>query len=221
MDETGKHVATHEEINAIREKMITCGHSFEEYLQSEAQGKRSKLIAECNRYLLILNHEHQYDERILEEPSCIVSGMAEYVCNICGDTYLEELPVTDTHDYQETIVDEAACEKEGLVRYTCSVCGDTYEEAIPALEHIPVEVVAVEAGFLSPGRLERRCSVCGALLDSNMIPAQMDLHVFIFLIAAVSGILLFGVLGFIIGYNWKGKKEKQTNPEEKRQEENV
>lgn len=74
------------------------------------------------------------------------------------------------HMYVATTEREATCTLAGLRKLTCS-CGSFYTEVIPAVGHVAEDWEdTVESTATSYGTSQRRCAVCGALLDTKVLP---------------------------------------------------
>lgn len=106
------------------------------------------------------DHEHDYAEEIIREPTCTEDGEKVLKCKVCGktkpETEPEPIPATGhrykdgkcevcgedeepkepehKHSYEETTTKEATCTESGEKTYTCE-CGDSYAEPIPAKGH--------------------------------------------------------------------------------------
>lgn len=64
-------------------------------------------------------HTHAYQSNITTMPTCTVPGVRTFVCK-CGNTYTEEIPVTD-HQYMEKCI-PATMNGDGEIQQICSVC---------------------------------------------------------------------------------------------------
>ena len=63
---------------------------------------------------------HEYEPKMGEDPTCTKQGHIVYGCDLCGDTYTEDLPPTG-HKYKTT-VKKATTSKNGSIVKTCD-CG--------------------------------------------------------------------------------------------------
>ena len=134
--------------------------------------------------------EHVYgDWTITKEATCKETGSREKVCENCGHTVTEEIPVTD-HVWEEgyTVDKEATCAEEGSESIHCSVCGEIKEGSSRAIEktqdHTLSKTEAKEADCTTAGNKEYwTCSVCGKVfsdgegtvettLEATVIPAK-------------------------------------------------
>ncbi len=75
--------------------------------------------------------EHQYTETSRTAATCTETGSINYTCEVCGDTYSEEIPTIDHLLEEETV--EAGLFTSGSKITKCSICGEVIsEETIPA-----------------------------------------------------------------------------------------
>ncbi len=104
---------------------------------------------------------HKWNEGVVtQEPNCLVSGIIEYTCTVCGAKDCNDLEgdhdYRNAHDavnhYQEcsvchdkknveahkwdegVVTDTGTCVTPGSVKYTCTVCGETKTESV-TVEH--------------------------------------------------------------------------------------
>ena len=100
---------------------------------------------------------HKWNEGVVtQEPNCLVSGIIEYTCTVCGakdcndlegdhdyrdahdaDNHYQECSVCgdkkniEAHKWDEGVVtDPGTCVTPGSVKYTCTVCSETKTESI-------------------------------------------------------------------------------------------
>ena len=100
---------------------------------------------------------HKWNEGVVtQEPNCLVSGIIEYTCTVCGakdcndlegdhdykdahdaDNHYQECSVcgdkknVEAHKWDEGVVtDTGTCVTPGSVKYTCTVCGETKTENV-------------------------------------------------------------------------------------------
>ena len=100
---------------------------------------------------------HKWDDGVVtQEPTCLVSGIIEYTCTVCGakdcndlegdhdyrdahdaDNHYQECSVcgdkkdVEAHKWNEGVVtDPGTCVTPGSVKYTCTVCSETKTESI-------------------------------------------------------------------------------------------
>ena len=69
----------------------------------------------------------------------------------------------------ETVL-TADCTRWGYTEHTCSVCGNTWRDSFVAPVHVPGEwEILAEATETESGSRQRRCTVCGEILDTETI----------------------------------------------------
>ena len=88
---------------------------------------------------------HSYTSNVTKEATCKETGVKTYTCDVCGDSYTEDIAKLTTHSYTSNVTKEATCKETGVKTYTCGVCGDSYTEDIPMLPEIvlPSESVII------------------------------------------------------------------------------
>lgn len=132
---------------------------------------------------------HDYQKEVTKEMTCLEDGEETYTCSICGDTYTETVP-TIGHQYSSEVTTPATCLKDGEVTYTCSVCGDTYAEVAPAKGHTEGEwEISKPAGLFTTGEQVIKCTECGEILETQLIPSQYPVWYIYIAIAMVLAIV--------------------------------
>ncbi len=84
-----------------------------------------------------------------------------------------KLPEPHEHEYTSEVTKEPTCTEPGITTYTCEDGDDTYDEAIPMLEHEAGdwEIVKQET-LLHSGQKNRKCTICGKVIEMEVIPAN-------------------------------------------------
>ncbi len=77
--------------------------------------------------------EHNYKMEVIDEPTCIDSGMARYTCEDCGESFTEAIPALDHN------APAGSCEENAV----CITCG---EVIVPATGHQEQNGVCVVCG---------------------------------------------------------------------------
>ncbi len=103
---------------------------------------------------------HDYVSHIKTAATCGNTGIEEFICSRCGDTFEEEIEGT-IHDYISKTEKEPTCTETGVMKYTCKGCGDSYTEKILPLEHDYIADVKKEATADTQGLIMYTCSKCG------------------------------------------------------------
>lgn len=120
------------------------------YTYSSLNSSEHKLTCECG---LVSNEEHNIHEEIIENATCLSTGLKKIVCSDCG--YEEQIVINATghnwdidsptcysdqtcttcgevtpklvHSYELKSTVEVSCEHDGYLEYECSKCNDTYK----------------------------------------------------------------------------------------------
>ncbi len=108
---------------------------------------------------------------IVSEPTCTNKGLKVEKCEVCGAiTREEEIDALGHNLIEETI--ESTCEKEGKKITTCPRCDYKEEESLPLKEHVVSDFAVVkEPSCTQSGLAERRCEVCGSLIETKILSA--------------------------------------------------
>jgi len=102
----------------------TGNHSIDVYaLNTNTSGENKHL---GSKEVTITAHTHSYSSSVTKEATCTESGTKTYSCEICEDTYTEEIPAMG-HKYIAEVID-ATCTTVGHTAYTCERCEDRYTE---------------------------------------------------------------------------------------------
>ena len=138
----------------------TGDHVFaEEYSTDEDSHWFSCTNEECTeRYQLA---EHSYTKlEIVKNPTCSEEGILNHICEVCGHTKSEPIPVSNTHNFNDSYVRI----DEHTHAMACADCGQIMGEAEPH-EFDQSNVMDLGEQHASV------CSLCGA-------PSQPDDHVY-------------------------------------------
>ncbi len=166
----------------------------------DEQGYTSRTCDVCGKeyvYDYVPEKGHNYDS-VVTEPTCEDEGYTTYTCG-CGDSYVgdyvpknghtegegatcttdqictvcgEILEVRLGHNYI-AVVTKPICTEGGYTTHTCDRCGDEYVDTyIPENGHTEGEwVIVLEPEIGVEGIEEKRCTVCGELIDTRYIDA--------------------------------------------------
>ena len=126
----------------------------------------------CNDYSM----EHNYESKILTQPTCAKKGVTRYTCSRCGYSYDEENieALGDLgHNYVSKVIKQPTCTAKGTTRYTCSYCGNTYDVEVDAMggTHNYVSRVLTQPTCTEKGATRYTCSRCGDYYDKDDIAA--------------------------------------------------
>lgn len=123
----------------------------------------------CNYYSM----EHDYESKILTQPTCTKKGVTRYTCSRCGYSYDEENieALGDLgHNYFSKVIKQPTCTAKGTTRYICSYCGDYYDkENISALGHNYVSKVLTQPTCTQKGVTRYTCTRCNNYYDKKDI----------------------------------------------------
>ena len=105
--------------------------------------------------------DHQYEEIITKEATCLEVGEKRFTCTQCNDSYTEEIPVIVHNFGIATVTKDASCTEEGIKSATCIMCGKTeVTETIPMVEHIYLSEITKAPTCIAEGTKVYTCSVC-------------------------------------------------------------
>ena len=109
---------------------------------------------------------------LVEKPTCSAEGKEKGVCDVCGQTVEQAIPIDPVaHAFDNGVETPATCTVDGKVVYTCKLCGETQEVAIPAPGHAwdaGVETTAPTCE--TEGVKTFTCTVCGDT-KTEVLPA--------------------------------------------------
>ena len=154
------------EAESVTDEEVTAEDvSVEEETSKTVEEETSKVVEEESSEVV----EEESSEVVEEESSVVVEEESSVVAE--EESSVE--PEVHVHDYVAVVVTEPTCTEAGLMTYTCA-CGDTYDEAIEATGHNGVWEIVKPAAIGVEGLKELVCTVCSAVLDSEVIPALED-----------------------------------------------
>lgn len=116
---------------------------------------------------------HSYTVETTKEATCTSTGERIYTCSVCGDQYVEDVPMKE-HASTYSIFKEATCTDSGVALYTCSTCGTQYTEIIDALGHDWLPKESVETSYALPQ--DTCCPDCGSLEFACDLDKDSDLY---------------------------------------------
>ncbi len=161
--EGAKMVYTCDDCGATYEEDVDClGHDFGEWGFYDENTHRMTCSV-CNYY----TEEGHYGDNCVEtvSPTCYSTGVMTYICEGCGQTMTEELPMTEhtwtdwapdgdethkrecmndhcnavetlPHDWNDGVVTtKPSCSEKGVKTYTCQTCTHTKTEDLSMTEH--------------------------------------------------------------------------------------
>lgn len=119
---------------------------------------------------------HAY-ECVTVDATCTEKGSKTYTCSVCGKSYVETIPALG-HDWGDwTVTLEPTCTTEGNKRRTCKRDGCTsfQDTTISATGHTPSDwIIDKNANGSEDGSRHKVCTVCGTVLETEIIPAPYE-----------------------------------------------
>lgn len=172
------------------ENVVAEGHTWEETPRIDkeatcvADGSKSTHCAKCNATInpeVIPATGHTPGDKVKENeilPSCTTPGSYDEVvyCKVCeGEVSRTTVRVDPIpHDFGEwETIDTAECDNDGYEQRSCKTCGYTETNGLSATGHSWNEdfVTDTEATCETDGSRSIRCTKCGAVKESQSIPA--------------------------------------------------
>ncbi|MDO5783301.1 MAG: leucine-rich repeat domain-containing protein, partial [Eubacteriales bacterium] len=143
------------------------------YIGSKEQWDKLDVSLQDINYATVSFHEHSYESYIIRNATCTETGSKKWICNLCGDFYIEEIKTIDHKEAKDDAV-RATCTRTGKTEGShCSVCGKvlTIQKTIAAKGHLWSEwrVVSEPMGALD-GLEQRTCMRCGKSESRNISP---------------------------------------------------
>lgn len=117
---------------------------------------------------------HQIDDwKTTKQATCTNKGEREGTCTRCGEKQVEEIAKKDHEFGKWSTTQEATCTAEGVATRKCKNCDKTETKSIAKPDHTPGDWEVLTApkvnsdGTVSNGTKVRKCTVCGAELDTE------------------------------------------------------
>ena len=109
---------------------------------------------------------------LVEKATCSAVGKEKGVCDVCGQTVEQAIPIDPVaHAFDNGVETPATCTVDGKVVYTCTLCNATQEVAIPATGHTwDAGVETTAPGCETEGVKTFTCTVCD-VTRTEPIPA--------------------------------------------------
>ncbi|MBE5764053.1 MAG: hypothetical protein E7339_00430 [Clostridiales bacterium] len=105
---------------------------------------------------------HTYVSNIVKDATCKEMGSKTNTCTICGFSYTESIPRTNSHLYNSVVTKEPTCRDLGIRTFVCKICNNSYEEYIEKTEeHNYESVVTKKATSSTSGIKTYTCTICG------------------------------------------------------------
>ena len=166
-------------------EVVPAAHSYADevrYIEASCEegGRFVRVCTACGEYDVLqldadskaTGHDWQYCHT---EATCTEAEKYQVVCENCGKIRWEAKDVLSEplgHQKPETIevLVQADCEKAARIAWNCIVCGEHVEENDgEALGHTIDVVVKEEATCYQTGLADHVCSVCGKIVEENVL----------------------------------------------------
>ena len=121
---------------------------------------------------------HSWKEGTTSPATCVAEGKTTYLCENCGETKEEPIPVDpDNHVSIQTKTEDATCTEDGKITTYCADCGKVFEEtAIPATGHEWGEgEITTPATCVAEGEKTYTCDKCGQT-QTEALPVDPQNH---------------------------------------------
>ena len=134
------------------------------YTESSKCADCGKVITESTE--VPVSSEHAYESEVTKAPTCTETGLTTYTCSVCGNSYTEEIAVTD-HTYDESAWGYKGADGHS---YTCA-CGAKKEVIAhtPNLD-VPTEETAkycVDCDYVIEAALNHSCNLSVLMYDAE------------------------------------------------------
>ncbi len=125
---------------------------------------------------LTCNHPHYRQTKVtVKEPTCTEEGIAEEVCEICGNVETKTISATGHGRCSRSV--SATCAQEGVKETYCNKCGEVFEsEIIPKRSHSEFYRTVKEATYKEDGLKEYYCINCKEILRTEVLPKKECSH---------------------------------------------
>ncbi len=124
-------------------------------------GQELRECVRCDRYetRIIEAPGHSYHAAVTK-PTCTEQGYTQYICSVCGDSYISDYMAPTGHEYDEVVTDPT-CTEQGYTTYTCH-CGDCYisDYTDPLGHDMGAWEISNNATCTEDGQELRECSRC-------------------------------------------------------------
>lgn len=128
-------------------------------------------------YMVYMSNTCEHNYQVIEtvNATCEESGYTKYVCSICSHEYKGNIVAAVGHNFVETSRTNGTCMVLGEVVYTCA-CGTIKTEKTDYAAHIEGNwIVDVEPTATQTGSRHKECTVCNALMKTEVIPVLAKL----------------------------------------------
>ena len=135
----------------------------------EDKGNYDLLTAEI--YIVVNDCEHEWENNVVSEPTCMSYGTMSYSCNKCSVSYM----VADLskprkkcfYEFNQVESTYPNCTEDGLYVYTCCWCKKSYTEVQKHKNH-QYESQSVSPTCMTDGYAKYNCVTCGSSVEYEL-----------------------------------------------------
>lgn len=98
--------------------------------------------------------EHSYTAVIEKNADCVSSGRKKFTC-VCGDAYVEEIPMLGHNYVEKAISPEEELESDMIKTYVCTVCGASRPQVVPNTDGSTEDIWGDGLDISSPDNLRK------------------------------------------------------------------
>lgn len=146
-----------------------------------------------------INGTHDYVKTIVKA-TCEHEGYELYTCQVCGESYKENIKPKLEHQYSDwVVVTNPRCETNGLEQHHCTLCNNVEEREIEALGHNYKGIIIKEATCEHEGIIEYTCETCNEKVK-EVVPLKEHDYVKIVVPKSWLRVLIESLLNLFFGY---------------------
>ena len=167
---------------AKSETIEALGHDWESWHMTKQPTctEDGEQIRACQRYgcgtvekQLIRGDHLSYTWVTTKQPTCTTTGLSEFKCTRCGNVKSTKVIPALGHDFEEwRTIKEATCLEDGTQMRACQRYGcGTVETGVIKGSHKYSWITTIQPTCVNPGKKVYKCTVCGDVKDTEVIPA--------------------------------------------------
>lgn len=177
-----------EEVHKPHEEDAPLGHQVSDELITltaptcTEAGEAAKACTRCleNIEIIVLDplgHDMQQD--MIQNPTCVETGLANEYCQVCGETFAENVEVPALESCTELMVEvliNGDCAHHGIEKQICTICQKESYRIIPA-GHVAGEVeITAESTCAAEGKGVIKCLRCEETLEEIQIDCKEHVY---------------------------------------------
>lgn len=119
---------------------------------------------------------HQTKKVVKTAATCMISGIANIVCTVCGQITDTEKINASGHKYKNVYV-APTCTEDGYIAKQCAICGSFSEKKTKKATNHPNTHTEITEGTCTTGEITRTiCNDCGAVVSTKEGSKKADNH---------------------------------------------